>query len=491
MEQFCLPAEIVSELDATKADVSSRQTYSAETIKAVTDVARYNGVQSAARQYFSKTSVDIPERTIQKWLKFFKDTGSYVDPKQRGRKRLLTEEEEHSVVDSLGKVRAAPHCRSVAASTASAVARGILSRSRPGLLKKEGGPAVMGREYARVLLKRNNWAKRAKTSDRTVPDTEVVEAAGPFFADVKRFARCVPPCLLINIDEFCLLLDGQSKWTWHPASRPGGIAIRDARLGFTVGVVSNAAGDVLLLQLIFKGSTNTVHAQVPMGGGNRLILQDHQPESHFQNADTFGRFVDWLLGHVSRQLPQHAPGSRCLLLLDDAQQHWDPAVVRKARDAGVDFLKIPKKMTHIYQPADQYIIADLKRKVTVSWQGWVESLFASRDPDSAVAAMCTTSIPVLKRRMYTYLADAVAALGTDPVLSSWKVTGILKYAYGEDPEHMANAEQIADAVGLDIDLPECCEGCNSDMQLHRCDKCADFVCDGCWLDHEAVTCTHL
>ena len=180
--------------------------------------------------------MQIPERTVSAWLGHCKHHGKYFAPGKRDRPSILTEAEENTVFESLEKVRVAPHCRSVLAGKTAAIARG--ARSRPGLLVKQGGACKMGREYARYLLRRRNWAKRAKTSDRTVPDEEIVAAAGPFFKSVRAIASSVPPELFFNMDEFAMLLDGQNRWTWAP----GGVSIRDAKEAFTAGVVSNAAG---------------------------------------------------------------------------------------------------------------------------------------------------------------------------------------------------------------------------------------------------------
>ena len=489
MEKHVVPPEVAAELAATKKD--NRNAYTPDIVRVVTDIARHNGCQSASNQYLAKNDVLIPVRSIQTWLQFFKTNGTYFDPQRRGRKRILNDEEEAAVVSNLAKIRAAPHCRSVLATTTAAVSRGILARSRPGLLEKQGGPFKMGREYGRQLMLRNKWAKRAKTSDRTVPDAEVIAAAGPFFVELKRLARVVPPSLLINMDEFCMLLDGQSKWTWQPMRQPGGVAIRDCKLAFTTSVVTNAEGAILLLQLIFNGLTVNVHADVPAGGKNKRILQDHQATSHYQDKDTFARFVDWLIQHVAHELPKYDESARALLLLDDAPQHWVPEVVAKAKENCIDFLRIPPKMTHIFQPADQFIIADLRRKVTKSWQNWIETLFASRPGDAAVSLLCSTSIPVLRRRMYTYLSNAIDSLGPEPVIASWKISGIIGHAYGKTDDTLDNAERLAEAADSCIDLPDCIEDCNSDMRLRRCQKCGEFVCEGCWLDHNSVTCGYL
>ena len=152
----------------------------------------------------------------------------------------------------------------------------------------------------------------------------------------------------------------------------------------------------------------------------------------------------------------------------------------KAKANRIDFLAIPPKMTHIYQPADQFVIVDLRQKVTLAWHAWVEALFAKHSADAAVARLCAKSLPVIRKRMYSMLGDAVNALGSAPIVASWEATGIMKHAYGQEGCRAIAAEAVADAADLEIELPECFEGCDG-----------EFICDGCWRDHSYVTCTYL
>ena len=63
------------------------------------------------------------------------------------------------------------------------------------------------------------------------------------------------------------------------------------KLGFTCMVVTDATGNLIFLQLIWEGATRAAHASVD--AEDPKIIQDHQPKSHFQNADTIP--MTWLL----------------------------------------------------------------------------------------------------------------------------------------------------------------------------------------------------
>ena len=72
------------------------------------------------------------------------------------------------------------------------------------------------------------------------------------------------------------------------------------------------------------------------------------------------------------------------MIADEVPQHSDdePLKLRRNRDC-----KIPKKTTHAYQPANQFIITTVKARVCRGWDAWVEDIFARNSNDRAIAKM--------------------------------------------------------------------------------------------------------
>ena len=124
----------------------------------------------------------------------------------------------------------------------------------------------------------------------------------------------------------------------------------------------------------------------------------------FQNKDTYARLCDVLIDHVvsiRAQLPQGEDG-KALLVADAAPQHADCG---KLEDNGIRVVIIPKNMTHVFQPADQYVIACLKAYTQSAWDNYVEELFAQHGNDEAVAELMVSHIPTLRKRKYALVAD--------------------------------------------------------------------------------------
>lgn len=474
MEQHALPKSVCVELK--EVSKRKRSVYDDDQIKAVTDNARHHGTAAAVRTYNKLHSDDpIVESTVRTWLKHFKDTSTYFSTSKRGRREALSSTEKVAALEAFDKLRAAPTSEGITARTFSAVAKGIVARQRPSALAKNGGALHLDRDWARRVLRKDDCVPLAKTTDRTVSDVDIAAASCSFFDSIR--AVGAPRQLTFNMDEFAVILGSTNrKWTWQRASARRCVPIRQSKEAFTCSVLTSADGKLYELQMIWKGATATVHAQVETE--HPCIVQDHQRESHFQDASTFARWCDRFAKYVT-DLRENAglQDAPAVLLLDAAPQHSDSAALARSN---ITVVGIPKKMTHVYQPADQYTISAIKGKVGTAWDDYVGKLFSSETVDQAVAQLTIRNAPILRSRMYGFLATAIDNLGAAPIVASWEVTGILREVWGDEPTHKINIDIVADRV-----VDNCPCGKRGKV---LCEECEDWICRGCWQDHEAAWC---
>ena len=95
--------------------------------------------------------------TVYGWLKYFQQKGDYFHTQKRGRKRILSQTECAEVQDAITKLRTEPNAESLTANTDASVARGVVSRTHPSNLAKNGGVFVMGAEWGRYHLHSVDW----------------------------------------------------------------------------------------------------------------------------------------------------------------------------------------------------------------------------------------------------------------------------------------------------------------------------------------------
>ena len=248
------------------------------------------------------------------------------------------------------------------------------------------------------------------------------------------------------LDEFGVLLAGDNKN--GPGIHVAPIPIRQTKEAFSCGVLTNADGMLLNLQVFFIGCPFVVIAA-------HLVWENRTSPCDRPNPtlDVARSSSSWSLPkrrHLSSmawKVHRHREWSwvnlrnglfwsstrlnfalvSCFLCVVQATQHVGLDTLQAHNIVAVD---VPKKMTHIFQPADQYVIAGIKSLVNQAWCSYVESLFSTEE---AIAHMLVSNKPGLRAKMYGFLADAIAALSESSILASWEVTGILRAVWNAVP----------------------------------------------------------
>ena len=142
-----------------------------------------------------------------------------------------------------------------------------------------------------------------------------------------------------------------------PASQRRTVAIRRTKEGFTCTVLSNAAGKLVKLQMIWQGATALVHAQPEEK--HPKIYQDHRPDSHFQNADTFGRLAVFIVNHIKNIRAVEGQDVPAIMIVDAAAQHKEYPVWK---DNNIR-VKYPHPKPTYFNPPISLLFEDLKSKL--------------------------------------------------------------------------------------------------------------------------------
>jgi hypothetical protein len=261
-----------------------------------------------------------------------------------------------------------------------------------------------------------------------------------FFENLKaaQQAHSYHPELILNVDEFFCSLSETAKWTWEriPVGGKKNIMIKQDKLGFTCSILSNLAGEVLCLQMIWKGKTSESHARVV--DPHPKIMQQHREDSHFQSEHTWQQYLrrlETVLSPVRQRLAVDGVLPPALLLIDAAPQH---TAVPDGLRGWLHTCNIPPKMTHVFQPADQFIIANLKQYSVSAYERWIEEVVSVYDEDVAVGILAGSPPPrdssgkspawtqagYRRAKKYTCLAKAMDAMDAGTVLRSWNKSGI-------------------------------------------------------------------
>eukprot|EP01063_Lacrimia_lanifica_P040967 TRINITY_DN9454_c0_g2_i1.p1 TRINITY_DN9454_c0_g2~~TRINITY_DN9454_c0_g2_i1.p1 ORF type:complete len:305 (-),score=69.90 TRINITY_DN9454_c0_g2_i1:574-1488(-) len=182
------------------------------------------------------------------------------------------------------------------------------------------------------------------------------------------------------------------------------------------------------------------------------------------SRDTFNEWVDVFITEVDKDRDSLSmPNARAALLLDHASQHMSDDTKAKFAAANVGVHYIPRSQTHVYQPADAFVIAGVKRGVSREWETELSSTFARLGVTDAVEACTRMTAAARRALLYKCMAKALDGLGTGVLETSWAKSGALRAMFTEVPlvapfydayrdmsADEANAAGLAGDAGADI-----------------------------------------
>ena len=176
--------------------------------------------------------------------------------------------------------------------------------------------------------------------------------------------------------------------------------------------------------MLWKGATAASHAE----GDDPMIFQDHRSDTHFQDETTFNRWCEDFLKRWNALCTQRGEFDVTpILIIDGAPQHKYHILLA----AGVKIVQVPYKQTHVFQPADQWIIAMLRSLLFQGWSDWVEAIFAQNDVIHAVKLLVVNSAPAIRKKKFELFSAALRKVSANCVVDSWERTGILRELFGK------------------------------------------------------------
>ena len=112
-------------------------------------------------------------------------------------------------------------------------------------------------------------------------------------------------------------------------------------------------------------------------------------------------------------------------------QHNDTATF--LANSNITTIEVPKKCTHIFQPADMYIISTIKLHAKAGWNRYIETVFREHPVEEAVSVVSDAVIegrkamPYKRDLKYSLLCGALHSLSAATVVASWEAAGIRRH----------------------------------------------------------------
>jgi hypothetical protein len=182
--------------------------------------------------------------------------------------------------------------------------------------------------------------------------------------------------------------------------------------------------------MIWVGSTTRCHAPLQ----HAILLQQHRPKSHFQDATTYREWFEKFVDVVKKVREDNgfAATEPALLIVDAAPQH----AVFEELEAAHHIVRVcvPKKQTHIFQPADQLVIANIRKGLVAAASDYLRDA-ARRNAltPAEMAKEVQRSTAEWRRKQAGFLLQVATGDLHASVVRSWRMTGIPRAIFGTDP----------------------------------------------------------
>ena len=412
---------------------ASGQRFTATQKRTILDKAVELGGQGAAAEWWNASNTQkVSQASISRWA-----SSASLENLKPGTKNMLSDTDLLEVFSAFDRLR--DRAIKVDYSLFAKATRGIMKRLHPDMFRHgdRRGYKAFSSSWARSVMTKGGLRPARATTNRTVQASDIVVEGKKFYNKLKQLNP--HPALFINANAFFCLLSGDSKrWTWYRkcGTGPQNVAIREDRVGFTACAVTSATGALICLQLIWRGKTTASEARMQPHELNSSIIQCHNDEAHFQNERSWGVLLQQIKRYVAatRIAQGISADVRGAFIYDHAPQHGsEEAVQVTLQDVGIDGVLIPKKMTHVFQPCDMYIIACIKSATDVAWKAWIESCFAEHPIAEAVKLVESAGSATVKKQKYEFLSTAIKQVeGTDAIVASWEASGAAR-AIGMQP----------------------------------------------------------
>ena len=152
--------------------------------------------------------------------------------------------------------------------------------------------------------------------------------------------------------------------------------------------------------------------------------------------------TEWMLRFVAIvekvRLDIRKPDQVAVLILDQASQHIiDDELLKKHN---IRIVLVPKKCTHVFQPADQFVISGLKQLARKKWYAIITSSLAEgirekRDVDTLTDEILQNRTKYRRKNKVQCLVEAALEISKEQVRKSWFASGVMRAAFGlTDPK---------------------------------------------------------
>ena len=233
-------------------------------------------------------------------------------------------------------------------------ARGLLKSMNMTMLSEYGGPASLSKGWAKSLLKRMNFTKRAGTTQAKISPERFKELQLQFLQDIVDVVKMedIPPQLIFNWDQTGLNLVPASFWTMAQKGqkRIQIKCLKDKRM-ITAVFCGSLIGEFLPMQLIYGGKTDRCHPPVAFPDDWNITHN----ENHWSNESTMLQYIQRIIVPFVERVRSHLgldERQAALAIFDHFKGQITESVIKLLDEHNIHSVLVLANCTDRLQPID-------------------------------------------------------------------------------------------------------------------------------------------
>lgn len=427
------------ERNGRKRQSSERHHYNQETKAAIGKYAQLHGNKRAVSKFSESLGFTLSEATVRNFKREVRkqvkggqdlDDISSIPTKKRGRPLLLPEDIDELARKCIENLRA---CGSpVSSSIVLAATKGIVAHKNCTLLKEHGGHVDLKKSWAFSFLSRNGYVKRkaTRTSQKVCNDFENIKAT--YLKQIRDTVETnnIPTSMVVNFDQTGTKMVPVSCWTLEvQGSKQIDMVGLDDKRELTALLAVSLSGELLPPQVIYAGTTQRCHPNVPLPDGWHLA----HSQSHWSTTETMLEYVDAVLAPYMMKQREHlglAQDAVGLCIFDVFATHRCDAFLKKLEENHMKCIFVPAGCTGQLQPLDVSVNSVFKDNLKKLFTSWYADQVKQRldNGETVTEIKVDLRMSAIKPVHFQWLKENIAWLSQqeEVLIRGWKDTGILE-----------------------------------------------------------------
>ena len=296
------------------------------------------------------------------------------------------------------------------------------------------GEIVVNETWAQSLLRRMNFVRRQKTSDKVhIPAGARKEIEYQFYHQITSMIEKheIPHQLVINFDQTpCKMVPVGRMTLAEKNSKKVVISGSTDKRNITGTFAVTLAGHFLPMQLIYGGKTKKSLPKYKFPSAFSLSVN----KTHYSNSDECIKFLEEIIVPYVVQtrkelnLPKN---QKALLIYDVFTGQTTTAFNELVEESHLVIAHVPNNMTADYQPLDATVNKYAKNFAKNKFNDWyflklTEQMDAGIELDDIDIKLCLSTLKPLHAGWLVELYNHMTTEnGKQVILSGWRTTGIL------------------------------------------------------------------